>query len=186
MRAALLGLCALLAALTLGCGQEPAPPVAPSSADPLPALLEKARQAREGGDWERAALALREAVDLLGQRPPSPLLEKTRDACTEAMVLAGGNVESYLLWSELEQKHGGSPETSRMKSRARKLILQQARELGAQAQVDQQQGRPQSALCTARASLSLFERVAASPQEIAAGQAAVTRHEQAVGDSAAR
>jgi hypothetical protein len=138
-------------------------------------LLAKAATARQAQDRETEALALREAVEILGRRPPTPQLEAARKACVEAMVEAGGNADSYRLWRDLEQKNPASQEAQRMKQRAHALMLGQAGELSTQVQIDSQAGNHQSALCTAQAALSLLQQAEADPEQIAKAEAAAER-----------
>lgn len=168
-------LCHLLTlALLLGCRSPSSPLTTPTATvDPASQLLRKASQAHKASDHEGEALALREAVDLLAREGSTPQLEQASAACVQAMVEAGDNVASYRLWKGLEAKNGASVESKRMKERARKLMLQQAQELEAQAMVDLNGGRPQAALCTAQAALHLYEEGGAEKRQIEQARAGV-------------
>lgn len=169
---------AWLAALALGC-QTPAPGPTPTpTPDVLAGLLQRARQAESSSDWETAALALREAVELQVGRADVSSLEQTRTACVNALAQAGGNLESHRLWSELERKNGVSEETTRMKERARKMMVMQGQELLQHAELDHQEGRPQAALCTARAALLLYQEAAAPAEELKAAEEQIARFER--------
>jgi hypothetical protein len=174
---------ALLALHLLAC-QSPAPPPPTPTPDRAGAILEKARRAHESDDWESEALALREAVEML--EPGSSRMQSAREACVRAMVEAGGNCESFRLWSSLEKKNGPSPEATKMKQRARKLMLRQAEELQEQVRIDLKGRRPQAALCTAQASLSLCMQAGSDPERLKAARATVKLAESALGGAAER
>lgn len=160
--------------LLSACHPATAPRVSPSP-DPAAALLEKAETARQAGDRETEALALREAVDILVTRAPSPLLKSTQQACVQAMIEAGGNAQSFRLWADIEKKNGPTQEARKMKERARLLMLQQAEELAAQVEVDLKGKKPQAALCTAQASLSLYQQAGGNAAQLQQAQATVER-----------
>lgn len=164
-----------LVALTLNACQTapPSPSPSPTPPDRVGALIAKAHAARASEDHESEALALREAVDLMGNSGDSARLEPTRADCVRAMVEAGGNTESFRLWSELETKDSARKEAAKMKERARKLMLQQAGELVDQVELDLKARRPQAALCTARASLELCREAQADPALLKRAETAV-------------
>jgi hypothetical protein len=164
---------ALLLLLLLALGCRGASPVATPSTppDPLPAMLDKAAAAQARGDREGEALQLRQAVEMLGARRPEPSnLAEVRRLCTLAMVEAGGNADSFRLWSDLASKD--PKDGKRMRERARKLMLQQAGELVAQVDLDLQERHPEDAVCTARAALELLRLAKAGPQQVAPARAA--------------
>lgn len=153
-------------ALLSGCTKPPvSPKPSPVALSQSDTLIDQARVATEGGDHESAALALREAVELLArENPQSQDLVATRALCTEAMVKAGGNTESFRLWRTLVSEDPSNVDAKRMEARARSLMLQQADELLDQAKADFRSGKAQTALCTARASEILMTE-AGGPDE---------------------
>lgn len=178
-----------LAALTLAACQPGTPTHTPSPIQATPdrvgALIAKAEAARHADDRETEALALREAVDLLGARGDIERLRAARAECVQAMVEAGGNAESYRLWTDLAQKDGAGEEATKMRERARKLMLQQAAELTDQVDLDLKERRPQAALCTAQASLELCRLAEADSVLLKRAEGALQKCESALSSIAA-
>lgn len=168
---------ALLLWLT-GCTPTPTPLSSPTP-DPVATLLHQAEQARRADQREHEALALRQAVELLGLTvpPDDPVLQSARAQCVTAMLEAGGNAASYRLWSDIAKNNGPSQESRRMKERARQMLLLQATELQQQVGLDHQAGRHQAALCTALASQQLLQLAGAPKAALDTAQKAVEQAE---------
>ena len=142
-------------------------------------MISKAQTARKAGQRETEAVALRDAVDLLGASGDARL-EEARAECVQAMVEAGDNVESFRLWSGLAKKKGAGEEAGKMRERARKLMLQQAGELADQVELDLKAHRPQAALCTAKAALALCAEAGSDAALLKRAQAALKKAESSL------
>ena len=158
----------LLPLLLAGCAAPK--PVASPTPDRVTMLMQEADKAP---DNEARAVALRAAVDLM---PPGERRDQAKKECIAAMVEAGGNAESYRLWSDLlAKKPENAKEAGRMAERARKLMVQQGEELTAQAALDLQEKHPQAAECTAQAALDLFKLSGETGKNPQAAQLALER-----------
>ena len=145
--------------------------------DPVTLLVEKADSARARDDRETEALALREALERLGQTSPSSVeIPKLRKQCVEAMVKAGGNVSSFELWRRIEKERPAEAAAAkRMSKRAKEMMLRQGAELLTQVEIDEKAGHHQSALCSALAAQELFLAASAEKNDLQAAKALVER-----------
>ncbi len=167
----------LLGLLFVGCHPGASRPSATSSPDPIAILVSKAETAHTSGDRETEALALREAMEKVSRSSPdSPQLPELRKQCVDAMVEAGGNADSYKLWSRIEKERPTEAAAAkRMVKRAKEMMIQQGAELLAQVEIDEKAGHHQSALCSALAAQELFVRSSAGASEQASAQRLVSR-----------
>ncbi len=111
-------------------------------------------------DYEAAALAYRELIDRLeSEKAPPETLRTSQQKCTEALVFAGGFVDSLEVWDRMAQDHPDSKEEAlRMSARAKRMMLQQGDELLALAEEDLAAGHRAKAQATFTATQVLYQK----------------------------
>lgn len=159
----------IILVLTFGCGQPQHSPTSSPTPDAIAQQISKGQESLTADDYESAALAYREALDLIEEQGGShPELEAVSANCTRAMMEAGGYYSSRRLWSEMKAKNpDAGAEAQRMVNRAEKFMRMQAEELLKQAKLDQEEGHALKAKATANASLRLFEELPKSEEPAA-------------------
>lgn len=162
--------CIMTLVLLAGCQPETSSLPPSPTPDVLQTLLLKAQAALDSKEYERSALAYRDALNLLEEGEASEeKLAPIREKCTQALIQAGGFVGSRQLWLEMAQKNPESQsEATRMVSRAEKMMKLQGDELVGQAEFDLKEGHRNRAISTVSAALQLYDIAGGSEPQVKA------------------